>query len=409
MQRLLFIVAGAAAVALAAGCSQTADDLDYWPQPSLLPAFEGPRLGITNSGDDTLSFVDPITFTEIARVPVGAFPVEIEGPHHLAPSSDGRFVFIGISNTVDPNASAEGPHGSHGLGAADGYLLKIDAATGREVARRRVERSPGDIRLEPGTNRIWQSHYDLFTVAESLEQYGSGKIATWKEVLERSTSSLIITDGETMNRVARIPACPAGHGIAFSPDGREAYVSCGFSDEVAIVDTRTFEVARVPVGPSPGELMSSRYAPYAVTVAPNGLVWVSNGHRESLGLRVVDPVARREIPELALDTAGLPLFGRFTADGSRLFMVTQKPDQLLVIDPSTSLLMETVELSPLGCLNAHGVILSPDEAELYIVCEGDHLVEPGSLERLDARTLEATGHLELGLFPDDVVWIPEAA
>lgn len=398
------------ALALAAGlsgCSEAKDDWSYWPQPSLLPPIEGPRLGITNSGDDTLSFVDPVTFSEIARVPVGAFPVETEGPHHLAPSEDGRFVFVGISNTVDPNASAEGPHGSHGLGAADGYLLKIDARTGREVGRRRVERSPGDIRLEPGTNRIWQSHYDLYSVSEALDQYGEQKIGTWEEVLERSTSSVIVTDGDTLQRIARVPVCPAGHGIAFAPDGREAYVSCGFSDEVAIVDTKTFAVTRVPVGPSPGELMSSRYAPYAVTVAPDGLVWVSNGHRNSLGLRVVDPVSRKEREDLALDTEGLPLFGKFDRAGHRLYMVTQKPDRLLVIDPGNAGLIDTVDLAPLGCLNAHAVILSPDESELYIVCEGDHLREPGSLERLDAATLTPTGHVELGLFSDDVVWIPE--
>lgn len=388
-------------------CSESKDDWEYWPQPSLLPPIEGPRLGITNSGDDTLSFVDPTSFREIARVPVGAFPVETEGPHHLAATADGRWIFVGISNTVDPNASAEGPHGSHGLGAADGYLLKIDATTGREVARRRVERSPGDIRLEPGTNRVWQSHYDLFSIAEALEQYGEGKIGSWDEVLQRATSSLIVTDGDTLERIARVPVCPAGHGIAFAPDGREAYVSCGLSDEVAIVDTKTFAVSLVPVGPSPGELMSSRYAPYAVTVAPDGLVWASNGHRENLGLRVIDPVAKVERPELALDTEGLPLFGTFTRDGSRLYMVTQKPDVLLAIDPATAQPTHTVSLSPLGCLNAHGLTLSPDESELYVVCEGDHLVEPGSLERFDTHTLEPTGHVELGLFPDDVVWIPE--
>ena len=33
----------------------------------------------------------------------------------------------------------------------------------------------------------------------------------------------------------------------------------------------------------------------------------------------------------------------------------------------------------------------------------------GTLERLDAATLAPTGHVEVGLFPDDVAFVPEVA
>lgn len=384
-------------------------DLDRaWPQPSLLPAVTGPRLGVTNSGEDTLSFVDAASFNELGRVPVGAFPVELEGPHHLAPTPDGRFVFVGISNTLDPGAAAGGPHGSHGLGAADGYLLKFDASTGREVARVRAERSPGDVRIEPVRGRVWQSHYDLYSFSEALQRYNAGEIS-WDEVRAASTSAVIVTDGDTMERIARVPICAASHGIGFSPDGSAAWVSCAWSDAVARVDTGDFSVQVIPVGPNPSEFTTSRYAPYAVTVAPDGKVWVSNSAVGNRGLRVIDPNTRAEIPELALATEGLPLFGAFESDGARFYVVTQNPDRLLQIDPATAEVQQQVELSPLGCVNAHAAVLSPDEGTLWIVCEGDHLALPGTLERFETARLTPTGHLEVGLFPDDVAFLPAPA
>ena len=43
---------------------------------------------------------------------------------------------------------------------------------------------------------------------------------------------------------------------------------------------------------------------------------------------------------------------------------------------------------------------------MWVVCEGNHLTEPGTLEVLDAETLEPIEHVELGLYPDDIVYLP---
>ncbi len=388
----------------AAACDAEADGglafaaATAWPTHSLLPPVEGPRLAVSNSGEDTVSFVDPVSFEEIGRVPVGIFPVELEGAHHLAPTPDGRFLFVGIANTVEPGASAGGPHGSHGTGTADGYLIKIDAVTGRQLGRARVDRSPGDVRLQPGTMRVWQSHYDLVTLAEAEGDYAA------------AASSVVVTDGATMERIARVEICPSSHGIGFAPDGSQAYVSCGYSDELAIVDTASFEVRIVPVAEDAGtgELFRTRYLPYALTVAPDGLVWVSSTSPLNPGLRVIDPAAGAELPERALPLEGTPLFGDFTADGSRLYLPMQGPDRLVVVDPAAGSILESVELGPLGCENPHAAVLSADESELWVVCEGDRLSRPGSLERFRTEGLTPTGHVELGLFPDDVVLVPEA-
>lgn len=385
-------------------CSSTpAEELawlsdDPWPDTSFLPPFEGPRLVVTNSGDDTLSFVDPVSFVEIARIPVGLFPVELEGPHHVAPTPDGRFLFVGISNSLDPSAVAGGPHGSHGAGTADGYLLKLDARTGRLLGRSRVDRSPGDIRMQPGGKRVWQTHYDLVTVAEALAE---------GRAVESVRSTAVVTDTETMERIARVEICPTGHGIGFSPDGSEAYVTCSWTEEVAIVDTATFEVAYVHTGPEPGSFPMLRYQPYALAVAPDGRVWVSNTGPVEKSIRVIDPARRQLVEEPAVLTDGVPYFGAFTEDGSRFFVVTQNPDRLLAIDPGDGTELARIDLGALGCLNAHAAVVSPDQRDIWVVCEGDRVSGAGSLERFDAATLTHTGHVQVGIFPDDVAWIPE--
>jgi len=328
---------------------------------------------------------------------VGIFPVEIEGPHHVAVSPDGRSLYVGLSNTLAAGAEAGGPHGSHGTGTADGYLLQIDAISGRQVARTRVDRSPGDVRLQPGGARVWQSHYDLVGFAQFVGMGGRAIDAR---------SYVVVTDADSMNVVQRVQICPTSHGIGFAPDGSEAYVSCGWTEEIAIVDTATFAVDRLFVGPQPGEWPLLRYQPYALTVAPDGKIWVSNTGPVETGLRVLDPKARAEMPELAMPLEGTPLFGDFDAAGDRFFVVTQAPDRLLEIDPAGAAVVRTVELAPLGCLNAHAAVLSPDDTALWVVCEGDRLAQPGSLERFDAQTLSPTGHVELGLFPDDVAFVP---
>ena len=69
----------------------------------------------------------------LGELPVGDVPVELEGPHHLAASPDGKYIYYNLSNYVPGTGS--GPHGSHGTGTVPGSLVKLDAATGEKVGR----------------------------------------------------------------------------------------------------------------------------------------------------------------------------------------------------------------------------------------------------------------------------------
>jgi YVTN family beta-propeller protein len=375
-----------------------------WPNPVEVPPPTGERIYLTNNGDDTVSVVDAETFEEIDRAPVGLVPVEREGPHHLAVTPDGAWAFIGISNFAP--GSGTGPHGSHGSGTEDGYCLKMSLADDRIVDSVRVEPNPGDVRLMPDGITVLQSHFDLLKMQE---------VADAGDPIEDGYARLFVIDGEKMDVIRRVTTCAAPHGIGTAADGSAVYLACWGSDEIAIVDMQTsgYEVTHVPVGPDP-RYATPNYGPYALMVSPvDGSVWLScwmsDLTPEAPGeVRRFDPQTGEMDTDLVSRQLGNPMFGTFSADGSRLYVPFQLSDILSVFDPTTGSQIDSVVLTDTkACVNVHAVDLSPDESALYVVCEGNHPVSGvgttnGTLLELDPETLEMRRFVELGVYPDDI-------
>jgi DNA-binding beta-propeller fold protein YncE len=380
------------------------DDENQWDDPSDWPGIGEGKIMATNSGDDTLSFLDPVTLEPVYRAPTGRIPAEREGPHHGAASLDGQHYYVGISNFVP--GSGSGPHGSHGNGTIDGYMLKYEVEGNRRVAEVRVDRSPGDVRATPNGKYIVQSHFDLQSIFDAV-QAGEDPSA----VLSR----LAVIDADTMERVAMISVCPAGHGVAIAADSSEVYVACWGSDELAVVSlqepiTNDATVERFAVGAGGGSPTAPVFGPYAVTLDPmTGEAWVSN--LEGRSMVVFDPATKQFDDTRAIAAPGSPLFGTFTADGSRLFVPIQNLDGLMVVDPATGS-NETLFFTREQCFLPHGVIVLPDTGKAGLVCEGDHFganPDNGSVARLSIGggglpVFEAG--FELGVYPDDLVYLP---
>ncbi|AKQ70581.1 Surface antigen gene [Myxococcus hansupus] len=377
------------------------DGLDFaheepWKEASTVPPPGlGGRIIITNSLDDTLSLVELNTvgtpgFRELARVPVGLNPVELEGPHHSAIAPAGDFYYVGISNYVPGGGS--GPHGAHGTGADDGYCLKLDARDNRLVGSVRVNPNPGDVIISADGNTLYQTHFDTLKIAEMARQ---GRPES------DMNANLAIIDARTMTRKAMVEVCPAPHAVRLSADERTAYVAC-WSDEVAIVDltAQPPAVTRVKVAAGAGGAVTPRHQPYALTMSPSsGEVWVSS--MASRQVQVLNPQTREMMPERAVPLRGPPMFGAFTADGRTLYLPYQLVDAVAVIDPETGTVQRELPLSEAGCLNVHQIMLTPDERVGLVVCEGDH-VGPGTLHAVDLAEGTVLGTVEVGIFPDSV-------
>ncbi|MBZ4420478.1 YncE family protein [Myxococcus sp. RHSTA-1-4] len=379
------------------------EDLEYahpepWVEGTFIPPpGPGGRILITNSLDDTLSLIELDTvgtpgFKELARVPVGLNPVELEGPHHTAVSPAGDFFYVGISNYVPGGGS--GPHGTHGTGSEDGYCLKLDARTHRLVGSVRVDPNPGDVIASRDGLTLYQTHFDTLKIAELARQGITDE--------RRMDARLAIIDAATMSRKAMVDVCPAPHAVRLSRDERTAYVAC-WSDEVAIVDLTANPpgVQRVKVSANVGTAVNPRHAPYALTLSPTtGEAWVSS--TASRQVQVLNPITRAMDPARTVQgLRGPPMFGAFTSDGRTLYMPYQLVDALAVIDPATGLVLREVDLASAGCVNAHQVELTPDERYGLVVCEGDHQ-GPGTLHAVDLAEGAVVGTVRVGLFPDSV-------
>ncbi|HYO55952.1 hypothetical protein [Archangium sp.] len=392
-----------APLALGACTGSEVPELDYsigqpWPSGRELPPLGGGRIVVTNSMDDTLSLLDLDTlgspdWGELARVPVGLNPVELEGPHHSTFSPRGDFYYVGLSYYV-PGAGS-GPHGNHGTGTADGYCLKLDAKDNRLVGSVRVDRNPGDLIISADGRTLFQTHFDVLKIIEVAKRGG-----TEREMNAR----LAILDADTMTRKAMVEVCPAPHAVRLSPDEKRAYVAC-ISDEVAVVqlDAPNHPVTRVKM-PNAGTALAPKHEPYALTLSPtDGALWVSS--LKSRAVHYLDPESLEVVPERSIyGLRGAPMFGVVSADGRTLYLPYQAVDAVAVIDTATSAVKGEIHLSPAGCINVHQVELTPDGRHALAVCEGDHQ-GPGTLHVLDLKAGTVGSVVKtvpMGIFPDSV-------
>jgi len=348
---------------------------------------------------DVVAFVgtDPAHATHFGDEPVGDVPVELEGPHHIAASPDKNFLYVNLSNYVPGTGS--GPHGSHGTGTVPGSLLKLDARNAALVAEVLVDRNPGDVVVSRDGSRAYVSHYDLLRLQNQL---------TVGDPPESGWSGIAVVDTDKMTRLALPMVCPTAHGLGLSPDGKTLYVTCSLSDELAIVDVSTDQpkvLAKLPVGPSPGPLGNPVYMPYALTVAPDGNVWVSdNGSGD---VRVYSPTLGAMDPAKVYPVGGVAMFGAFTDGGNTYWVPHQGDDKVTRIDAATGQ-MAVIALPKDGCLNAHALVPTPDEKAAVVICEGDHRLIPGTALFLDLGASSVGGSVPIGIFPDGAAWLPPA-
>lgn len=350
---------------------------------------------VTNNYSDTISVVDLEAGVLVGDLPVGINPVEREGPHHDAISADGVWVYVGISNFVP--GSGSGPHGAHGTGAARGHALQIDTHDLRVVRDTRIDRSPGDVTLLPKLGLAVFSHFDLLRVDEALSA-GKG--------VEATRATLAFLEAETLAPVESVVVCTTPHGLRASEDGSQLYVACWGSDEIAVVDTATFEVTRVPVAPDVAPPPNARYFPNSVHASPaDGRVWMTLAGANEV--RVYDPETAAMDPACELDVGGVPYFGMFLDGGATFVVPVQStPGALAFIDTETCAESGRLVMAPADCEKPHMLILGADgeEGPAYVVCEGNR-VDPGTFVVLsspstDAEVLEV---IPVGRFPDGAV------
>lgn len=347
----------------------------------------GPLALTSDNGADTLTAFDPLTGQLLARVPVGRDPVGIDGPHHLAVDRKAGFVYVALAYPAP--AIAPGPHAAHGSSSRSGYIQKLRLADLELLAEQPIDSNPGDIVLSADGSTLVTTHFDL---AQALKP---GPLD-----LRRSTLTWLPAAGVGSKAPLTVRVCVLPHGAALTPDGHTAWIACYGEDAVAVVDLTAQPpvVTRIAAGADASDSGTPNVGPYSIV--PNPLATLAAvGCTESRDVRIFD-LKTHQFGGLRWHEAGAgqPYFGAWAPDGASLWIPTQGPDAVALVDAATMKSLQVRQFVGTECLKPHELQLV-DNGPLLVVCEGDH-VGPGQVLALDPASLKTLWSVQTGAYPD---------
>ena len=261
------------------------------------------RIYVSSESGDIVSQLswDGTALKTLKAVPVGIMPTDIDGPHNVTVSPDGKFYYVTIAHGT--------PYGSLWKMAVDGDTL---------VGRAPVEMFPTTISLTPDG--------DLAFVANS-DFHGDHP--------RMNVVSVVYTP--QMIPVTSLPACDMPHGVKVNHAGTRVYVSCMNSDEVLEIDRAALRITRrhkTGVGPEAPMKMTHGGAqgaalhdeacmPTYVSVSPDDRrLYVACNHNDKL--LVLDAAS---FDQVKLVPAGHGAYNVEASSDGKWVIVTNKKDQ----------------------------------------------------------------------------------
>ena len=348
---------------------------------------------------------------------VGELAAEMEGPHGLAISPDGKYL-----------------HLTTGHGSPDGkywrYELGPDTLVGPGLL---LGNFPASIDVTPD---------GLYALSVNFNLHGD---------MIPSTVSVIYTPTNT--EVARIVTCTMPHGSRVSPDGMRQYSTCMMDDQLVEVDTRDFVVSR-RFSLAKGKEGPLALTPHATTASGMaGTDHAATGHAMSaMGSAAAGTATKKAAPGPTVDPAqvgragmGLekhdmaaascsPTWAQPSANGSKIYVACNKADEILEIDTKSWALtrrmktgrgvynlavtadgrlmvatlkqgnaVEIFDLTtgasvaqmPTSTRLAHGVTISSDSRYAFVSSEGQG-AQPGKVDVIDLVARSKVGTADVG-------------
>lgn len=334
--------------------------------------------------------------------PIGELSAEMEGPHGLQTSADGKFLYM-----TTGHGKPDGKLWKYELGVEGG----ADRLVGEGIA---LGNFPASVDVTPD---------GLYSISVNFNLHGD---------MVPSTVSVVYTP--SMTEVSRIVTCTMPHGSRVDLAGRRQYSTCMMDDQLVEIDTeqfvvsRRFSLAKGKEGALPADAGASHDA-HAGHVMP--------GAAPKPVAPPVDPAevgytpgARHEMTPASCS----PTWAQPSHDGAHIFVACNKADTILDIDtkqwtltrtiptgrgvynlavtPDGRLMVATLKqghmveifdlssgksLARLKTSNtiAHGVTISSDSRYAFVTSEGVG-AQPGKVDAIDLRTRAIVGTVDIG-------------
>ncbi len=329
-------------------------------------------LYVASESQDEVALVkfDEKQATVVKTIAVGAWPVEIEGPHGLTVSPDGKFWFLAMAH-----------------GKPYGHVYKFETGTDRMLGRIELGMFPATMQISPATGLLYVVNFNL---------HG-----------DHVPSSVSVVDPESLSELERITTGVMPHGSRISPDGLKHYSVAMMSGVLYEIDALNLEVTRTlslgKENPAQHHQMMAHAGSEAehqeMAMPPEKPTWVYP-HPSGLFVYVANN-GTNEIVEVDVDewqvsrrfaTAPGPYNVEVAPDGKRL-AVTYKSDG------STGFwdIKKGSEIAKTANSRkvAHGVVISPDSRYAFVSVEGIG-GQPGAVDIFDMNSAELISTAEVG-------------
>jgi DNA-binding beta-propeller fold protein YncE len=311
---------------------------------------------------------------------VGVLPTDVDGPHGVSISPDGRFYYVSTAH-----------------GAPFGYLWKFTTANDSLAGRVMLGDFPATVQVTPD---------GAFAYVVNFNLHG-----------EMVPSSVSVVATDAMMEVARIPTCTMPHGSRVNAQGTKQYSACMMDDVAVEIDTRTISVSR-HFALTKGKEMGMQGPPPQRGAAAGG--HTAGGH----GMEPPKPG----------DVSCSPTWAQPSTDGSRIFVACNRSSDIVELDAAKWTMTRRIPAGD-GVYNLaatrngkylvasnkrgrsvsvidvasgaeaaripttrrvpHGVAISTDDRYAFVTQEGIG-AEPGAVDVIDLQALRKVATIDVG-------------
>ena len=312
--------------------------------------------------DHTLAIVDPNTLQVIARAPVGP------DPHEVIASSDGKTAYVSIYgggryhalSVIDlvghkalPDIDTGALNGPHGLTFVGGKVW-FTAEGAKAVASYDPASAQIDWIMGTGQNRT----HMIYVTQDEKQIYTTNVSSATVSILEKVTLPPMGPPPGMQPPPGSMPPPPPPGGTQPRMDWSETVIPVGKGDE-------------------------------GFDVSPDGReLWTANAQDGTLS--VIDLTTHTVTATLDSKTFGANRL-KFTPDGKLVLISSLRDGDLVIYDAASRKEFKRVQIGH----GAAGILVDPEGNRAFIACGPDNYVAV-----LDLKTLEVTGHIDVGGEPD---------